>query len=59
MVTHDIKSARRGNRSLYLKDGSIYGECELSKYYNIGVDNTAFIKYIDQRAIQWKYRSQS
>ncbi len=43
MVTHDIKSARRGNRSLYLKDGSIYGECELSKYYNIGVDNTAFI----------------
>ena len=43
MVTHDIKSARRGNRTLYLKDGSIYGECELSKYYNIGVDNTAFI----------------
>lgn len=43
MVTHDIKSARRGNRILYLKDGSIYGECELSKYYDIGVDNTAFI----------------
>lgn len=32
MVTHDIKSARRGNRVLYLKDGSIIGECNLGKY---------------------------
>ena len=32
MVTHDMRSARRGNRILYLKDGLILGECELGKY---------------------------
>ncbi len=32
MVTHDIKSARRGNRIIYLQDGGIMGECELGKY---------------------------
>ncbi len=32
MVTHDIKSARRGNRILYLNDGVIEGECDLGKY---------------------------
>ena len=31
MVTHDMRSARRGNRILYLKDGIILGECELGK----------------------------
>lgn len=32
MVTHDMRSARRGNRILYLKDGSILGECNLGEY---------------------------
>lgn len=32
MVTHDMRSARRGNRILYLKDGVILGECDLGKY---------------------------
>ncbi len=32
MVTHDITSARRGNRILYVKDGEIAGECQLGKY---------------------------
>lgn len=32
MVTHDLKSARRGNRILYMKDGVINGICELGKY---------------------------
>ncbi len=32
MVTHDIRSARRGNRILYLKDGIITGELELGTY---------------------------
>jgi putative ABC transport system ATP-binding protein len=32
MVTHDMKSARRGNRILYLQDGVIRGECLLGKY---------------------------
>ncbi len=32
MVTHDLKSARRGNRILYMKDGVINGICDLGKY---------------------------
>lgn len=32
MVTHDLKSARRGNRILYLRDGVINGVCNLGKY---------------------------
>lgn len=36
MVTHDINSARRGNRIIYIKDGEIAGECNLGKY---GTDN--------------------
>lgn len=32
MVTHDMRSARRGNRVLYLKDGVVLGECDLGKY---------------------------
>ena len=32
MVTHDMRSARRGSRILYLKDGTILGECDLGKY---------------------------
>lgn len=32
MVTHDKKSALRGNRILYIKDGEIYGECNLGKF---------------------------
>lgn len=32
MVTHDKKSALRGNRIIYLKDGKIFGELKLNKY---------------------------
>lgn len=32
MVTHDMKSARRANRVLYLKDGIITGELNLGTY---------------------------
>ncbi len=32
MVTHDIKSALRGNRILFLRDGIIFGECNLEPY---------------------------
>ncbi len=32
MVTHDKKSALRGSRILYIKDGEIFGECNLGKY---------------------------
>jgi putative ABC transport system ATP-binding protein len=37
MVTHGLKSARRGNRVIYLKDGVIRGECSLGAY--IGDDD--------------------
>lgn len=32
MVTHDMKSAIRGNRVLYLRDGKLLDECNLGKY---------------------------
>lgn len=32
MVTHDIVSARRGNRILYVKDGEIVGDLDLGHY---------------------------
>lgn len=32
MVTHDMRSARRGNKIKYLQDGIITGELELGKY---------------------------
>lgn len=32
MVTHDMRLALRGNRILYLKDGTVLGECHLEKY---------------------------
>ena len=28
MVTHDINSARRGNRIIYIKDGEVVDFCE-------------------------------
>ncbi|MDR0325321.1 MAG: ABC transporter ATP-binding protein [Oscillospiraceae bacterium] len=31
-VTHDLKTARRGNRVLYIQDGVIGGVCDLGKY---------------------------
>ena len=34
MVTHDLRSARRGNRILYFRDGIIFGECRLGKFEN-------------------------
>lgn len=45
MVTHDLKSARRGNRILYLHDGIVCGECMLGKY--ISGDKTRHKKLTD------------
>lgn len=38
MVTHDKKTALRGNRVLYIKDGKIYGECDLGVYQKESTD---------------------
>lgn len=32
MVTHDLKTALRGNRILYLRDGSVCGELRLESF---------------------------
>lgn len=40
MVTHDKKSALRGSRIIYIKDGKIYGECDLGKYDGDTPDRT-------------------
>jgi len=32
MVTHDKKTALRGNRVLYVRDGQIFGDCALGNY---------------------------
>ena len=41
MVTHDLRSARRANRVLYLRDGVIRGECLLGKYESGNADRKA------------------
>lgn len=38
LVTHDVKAAVRGNRIIYLHDGLIKGECNLSKYHDENQD---------------------
>lgn len=42
MVTHDKKSALRGNRIIYIRDGKIFGECDLGKFEPDG-SLTAFV----------------
>ncbi len=44
MVTHDIKTALRGNRIIYLKDGQIYGELRLGEYVDKDSDRKKNLK---------------
>jgi len=44
MVTHDINSALRGNRILYLKDGKIEGELKIEKYDTENADRRKKVK---------------
>ncbi|GHV48487.1 ABC transporter ATP-binding protein [Clostridia bacterium] len=39
MVTHDLKSALRGNRIIYLMDGIIKGELQLEKFSEQGAES--------------------
>jgi putative ABC transport system ATP-binding protein len=41
MVTHDKKTALRGNRVLYVRDGKIFGECDLGRYTRDDEDREA------------------
>lgn len=41
MVTHDKKSALRGNRVIYLKDGQIFGDCNLGAYEEENTERVA------------------
>ena len=43
MVTHDKKSALRGNRVIYLRDGQIYGECDLGEYKENDTERTGLL----------------
>lgn len=45
MVTHDKKSALRANRVIYLKDGQIFGDCNLGTYEE---ENTERIAKLDE-----------
>lgn len=45
MVTHDINSALRANRVLYLKDGKIEGELDLGKYESESESRKSAMKY--------------
>lgn len=47
MVTHDVRAALYGNRILYLEDGKILDECNLSPY---GRDN---LKDRENKALDW------
>lgn len=49
MVTHDKKSALRGSRILYIKDGAIFGECDQGKYEPDNAERTErFEKFITE-----------
>jgi putative ABC transport system ATP-binding protein len=44
MVTHDIRSALRGNRVLYFRDGGVVGECLLGEYQSEDTERQAKLK---------------
>ena len=49
MVTHDKRSALRGNRILYIKDGEISGECNLGEFEPDNSERTEnFEKFITE-----------
>ena len=45
MVTHDKKTALRGNRVLYVRDGKVFGECDLGTYTNDSKEREAKLNY--------------
>lgn len=49
VVTHDVKTARRANRILYLKDGVVCGECMLGTYeHSDGARHQKLAAFLDE-----------
>lgn len=49
MVTHDVRSAVRGSRVLYLRDGAIQGELELGRWNGESTDRHAhLVAFLDE-----------
>jgi putative ABC transport system ATP-binding protein len=52
MVTHDLRSAMRGNRLLYLEDGKITGELEIVPY-STESQNEEALKLREKKISEW------
>ncbi len=48
MVTHDKKSALRGNRIVYIRDGQIFGECHLDEYKDPAERTSKFEEFLSE-----------
>lgn len=53
MVTHDVRSAIRGNRILYFEDGAIRGELELPRWEPGLSENEAHVREREATANAW------
>ncbi len=53
MVTHDVRSAVRGNRLLYFEDGDIRGELELAPWDPALSGDEAYVREREAMASAW------
>ncbi len=53
MVTHDVKSAVRGNRVLYFEDGGVRGELALPVWDATRADDAAYVRDREAQANAW------
>ncbi len=53
MVTHDVRSAVRGNRMLYFEDGGIRGELELAPWDSALSGDEAYVREREAMASAW------
>lgn len=53
MVTHDVKSAVRGNRVLYFEDGGVRGELELPAWDAARAAEEAYVRDREAQASAW------
>lgn len=53
MVTHDVKSAVRGDRLLYFEDGAIRGEMSLPAWDGARAEDEAYVRDREAQATAW------